>query len=418
MITAITHARLLDCINDEPLEDASVVVEDGVIRDVFAGDGSLPPEARVIHAGGKTVMPGLIEGHEHFAVTTNDMGACLFDPPFLTAVRIKRQLENILQSGFTTVRDGGGGHWSHRQAIEDGLINGPRLLICGPLISITGGHGDFNRRGELTFPPEVRFLNLMCLTDGVEECRKAARDQFQLQADHLKICITGGCASPNDEPWQVHMTEEEVRTFVEEAEAHGMYIMGHSLNDNGNRRAVECGVRTIEHGSFLSEDTAMLMKERGTHLVSTLAVVDWAERYGKERGAAEWFLRKLANPNCSPDGASILEGMVRAAQVALRAGVLVGSGSDYFGTMCGGEAMNIKLLVDLVGMSPYQAVKAATSVNAEIVQMQDRIGSIEPGKWADILVVQGNPDEDINVLVNPYNICLVMKQGQIVKTLL
>jgi imidazolonepropionase-like amidohydrolase len=258
-------------------------------------------------------------------------------------------------------------------------------------------------------------VNLMRLTDGEAECRKAAREQFQLWTDHLKICITGGCASPNDEPWQVHLTEGEIRAFVEEATAHGMYVMGHSLNDDGNRRAVQCGVRTIEHGSFLTEGTARLMKEKGAHLVSTLAVVWWAEQFGKEQGAAEWFLRKLAHPGCTPDGASILEGIVSAAQTALKMGVPVGSGADYFGTMCGGEAMNIKLLVDLVGLTPYRALKAATIVNAEIIRMKNQIGSIEPGKWADILIVKGNPDEDINVMVEPSNVQLVMKEGNVLK---
>lgn len=418
MLTAITHARLLDCFNDEPIENANVLIENGTIREVSTGEGHLRASALVIDACGKTVMPGLIDAHDHFAITTNDMGAVLFDPPFLTSLRIKAQLEKILKAGFTTVRDGGGGHWTHRQAVRDGLIAGPRLLICGPLISATGGHGDFNTRGELTFPPNNRVINLMHLVDGEAECRKAAREQFQLGTDHLKICITGGCASPNDEPWQVHLSEGEIRAFVEEANAHGIYVMAHSLNDDGNCRAVECGVGTIEHGAFLSDRTARLMKERGVHLVSTMAVVAWAEQYGKEQGAAEWFTRKLANPNCSPDGASILEGLVRGVQAALRAGVAVGSGADFFGTMCGGEAMNIKLLVDLGGMTPYQALQAATRVNAEIIRLKERLGTVEPGKWADLLIIDGEPDRDINVITQPSKIRMVMKEGQIMKNTL
>jgi len=400
MITSIINARLLDCVGDVPIENASVVVENGLIKDIFTGRHSFASDAMVIDAKGKTLMPGLIEAHDHFAVTTNDMGAVLFDPPFLTAVRIKAQLEKILRAGFTTVRDGGGGHWSHKQAVDEGLIIGPRLLICGPLISNTGGHGDFNRRGEFTFPPSIGIVNLMHLADGEEECRTAAREQFQLWTDHLKIAITGGCASPNDEPWQVHMTEGEIKAFVEEATAHGMYVMAHSLNDQGNRRAVECGVRTIEHGCFLSEETASIMKKKGAYLVATLAVVWWAERYGKEQGAAEWFLRKIANPCCSPDGASILEGMVSAAQTALRMGIPVGSGADYFGT------------------TPYQALKTATIVNAEIIQRKDQLGSIEPGKRADLLIVDGAPDKDINVIVEPANVQLVVKDGKILKNTL
>jgi imidazolonepropionase-like amidohydrolase len=415
MITIITEGRLLDCIGSEPVENASVVIEDGVIRDIYQGQGSIPGGAAVIQAGGRTILPGLIDAHSHFAVTTNDMGAVLFDPPFLTALRIRNQLELMLSAGFTTVRDAGGGHWSHRQAVEDGLIVGPRLLICGPMISETSGHGDFNVRGEMAFPPDVRFVNLMRLCDGPEDYRKAVREQFQLWADHIKICVTGGCASPNDEPWQIHLSEAEIRTTTAEAAAHGTYVMAHSLNDGGNRLAVECGVKTIEHACFLTEETAQLMKEKGTAVISTLAVVWWATEFGKEQNAAEWFLRKLANPGCSDDGASIMDGMVRAATVAKAAGVPVGSGADYFGTMIGGEAMNIKLLCDLAGFAPYEALKAATIVNAGILGIDDRVGSVEPNKVADLIIVNGNPDEDINTIVQSENIQLVMKDGLVLK---
>ncbi|MCJ7622546.1 MAG: amidohydrolase family protein, partial [Anaerolineaceae bacterium] len=352
MINALTNTRLLDCIGDEPLEDTTIITEGGLIKDIYQGSSVKNPHANVIDCKGKTIMPGLIDSHSHFAITTIDMGGVLSEFPFFTALKIKSQLEKIAAAGFTTIRDGGGGHWSHKQAVEEGLIAGPRLLICGPLMSVTGGHGDFNQKGAMNFPPTAPFINLMRLCNGEDDCRKAAREQFQMWCDHIKICITGGCASPNDEPWQVHLTEAEIRAFTEEAEAHGRTIMGHSLNDAGNRLAAESGVHSIEHGSFLSQETALLMKSNGTHLVSTIAVVWWAEEFGKAQGAADWFLRKLAHPECSPDGASILEGLIRSAKLAYETGVLVGSGSDYFGAMCGGEAMNIKFLVDMVGLSP------------------------------------------------------------------
>lgn len=134
--------------------------------------------------------------------------------------------------------------------------------------------------------------------------------------------------------------------------------------------------------------------------------------------AADWFLRKLAHPECSPDGASIMEGLIRSAKLAYETGLLVGSGSDYFGAMCGGEAMNIKFFVDLVGLHPYQALKAATIVNAEILKLKDKTGSLEIGKWADIIIVDGNPDEDIDIITNPNNIPFVMREGKVIKNLL
>lgn len=418
MITELSNGRILDCVGDVPFENGTVIIEDGIIKEIYTGNRQYSHEVKKVNCQGKTIMPGLIDAHSHYAVTTVDMGGVLSEFPLFTAIKIKSQLEKILEAGFTTVRDGGGGHWSHKEAVNSGLINGPRILICGPLMSVTGGHGDFNVRGSMNLTGKTPFINLMRLVDGEDDCRKAAREQFQMWCDHLKICITGGCASPNDEPWQVHLSEAEVRIFCEEAAAHGKYVMAHSLNDTGNRLAAECGVRSIEHGSYLSEETVRIMKNKGTNLVSTTAVVWWAETYGKENGAAEWFLRKLANPHCSPDGASIMEGSIRAAKLAFNAGIPVGSGSDYFGMMCGGEAMNIKFLVDLIGLSPYQALKAATVVNADILRLKEVTGSIEAEKWADMIVVDGKPDIDINVITDPARIQLVMKSGQIMKNCL
>lgn len=418
MTKAITNARLLDCKGEDPQENVSLIIEGGVIKDIqLSGRASIPEGGEVYDADGDTVMPGLIDAHDHFAVTTNDLGAVLHEPPLFTAVKIQKQLEKILDAGFTTVRDAGGGHWSIRHAVRENMIRGPRLLICGPMISITGGHGDFNLRGEMSFPPKNQFIKLMRLCDGEEDYRKAAREQFQLWADHLKICVTGGCASPNDEPWQIHMTENEIKAITQEASMHGTYVMAHSLNDKGNKRAVKCGVKTVEHACFLSDETAKLMKEMGAAVISTFAVVNWAERYGEEEGAAEWFLRKLENPGCSPEGLSLMEGMIQASKVALKHGVPVGSGADYFGTMCGGEVLNLKLLVDLVGMTPYQALKTATAVNADILGLGN-LGTIDVGKIADIIVVKGKPDEDINSITDSKNILLVMREGQVYKDFL
>lgn len=415
MMIELNNGRLLDCVSNDPIENSNVIIKDGLIKDIYQGQSKRNSNILQINCNGKTIMPGLIEAHSHYALTTVGFGGVLFEFPFFTALKIKSQLEKLLQAGFTTIRDGGGGHWSHKQAVDEGMIAGPRILICGALMSVTGGHGDFNVRGAINFPPQVPFINLIRLCDGEDDCRLAAREQFQKGCDHIKICITGGCASPNDEAWQVHFTEAEIKTFCEEAKAHGKYVMAHSLNDQGNRLAAESGVGSIEHGSFLSQETAQIMKKTGAALVSSPAIVWWAEKYGKERGADEWFLRKLAHPGCSPDGASILEGLIRGARIANDFGIPVGSGADYWGNLCGDEAMNIKLLVDLVGFSPYQAIKSATIVNAGILRLKEKTGSIENGKWADMIVVDGNPDEDINLITDPANILMVMRDGKVMK---
>jgi len=155
MIIALTNGRLLDCVGNEPSEDVAVVIEDGMIKDIYEGTRDTSVFDLVIDCKGKTIMPGLIDAHSHYAITTNDMGGVLFEFPFFTVLKIKSQLEKIASAGFTMIKDGGGGHWSHKQAIKDGLIAGPRLQVCGPLMSVTGGHGDFNLRGAMHFPPHT-----------------------------------------------------------------------------------------------------------------------------------------------------------------------------------------------------------------------------------------------------------------------
>jgi len=301
----------------------------------------------------------------------------------------------------------GGSFWALKQAVEDGLIKGPRLLISGAALSQTGGHADHGIRGEMMPTPTSSIFPLSRICDGMDDCRKAAREQLRAGADHLKICgATGGCLSPSDQPWQQQFSNEEMRAIVEEAEAAGTYVGAHCLNDLGIRRSVESGVKSIEHGAFLSEETARMMKDKGAFLVATPAVMWWAIEQGKKSGAAEYFVEKIT---------PLYDAGMKTVEVARQAGVPVGSGSDMFGQMCGSEGMQIKLLTEC-GMIPYEAIKATTMVNAEVVLcMGDRIGSIEVGKWADVIVVDGHPDEDANTLTEPANVRLVMKRGDIFK---
>jgi imidazolonepropionase-like amidohydrolase len=363
-------------------------------------------------------MPGLTDAHEHPTATELNPEKARTESLLYKVLGMKDNLERILQAGFTTVRDTGGAHWSVKQAVEDCLIKGPRLLIACGILSTTGGHGDPNLRGEQVFHTDTdRLFKGSRTCDGVDECRKAAREQFRSGADFIKLCATGGCASPNDEPWHLQFSEPELRAIVEEARAVGLYVAAHCEEDNGARRAVEFGVRTIEHGFFLSEDTAKVMKEKGAYLVTTLAITWWLLTYGKEYGASEWLLRKVKEPR-GPGQPDSLEAMVIGMRNALKAGVPVGSGADYISSkMFGTEAMELKLKVEYGGMTPYEAIKSATIVNAEVMRLKDKIGSIEPGKWADIIAVEGMPDKNINILTEPANIKLVMKKGEMLKNI-
>ncbi|MFC1912397.1 amidohydrolase family protein [Chloroflexota bacterium] len=407
MITVITNGRVLDCIGDEPLEDASVVIEKGIIKDIYLGEKSIPQGAMVIDAVGRTVLPGLIDAHEHTALTDVDVSKHYAKPPLFAALDMKNNLERTLQAGFTTVRDMGGSFWALKQAIEDGLIKGPRLLISGAWLSQTGGHGDHNVYGEMVSTPTSSTFPLSRICDGVDDCRRAAREQLRAGADHLKICgATGGCLSPNDQPWQQQFSNDEMRAIVEEAEAVGTYVGTHCLNDKGIRRSLECGVTSIEHGLFMTEETACMIKEKGAFLVPTPAPAWWIIKHGRQSGAAQHFIEKVT---------PLYEAGLHAIQVARRIGVTIGSGSDMFGQMCGEEGIQIKILVE-AGMTPYEAIKSTTIVNADsVLRMRDKIGSIEVGKWADIVIVDGNPDEDVNILTEPSNVRFVMKKEEIFK---
>lgn len=419
MITVIKNGRLLDCVGDEPLEDASVVIEDGVIKDIYSGKKSFPSEAMVIDAKGKTVMPGLSDAHEHPGMTLPNLSQIVNDPPLRTALLMKRNLEATLQAGFTTTRSMGGDHWYMKQAIEDGYIKGPRLLIACAMLASTGGHGDFNTRGELVSHQDTgRLIQLARICDGVDDCRKATREQLRAGADQIKITgISGGCGgNPLEKAWHLQFSEAELRAIVEEATDRGSYVGAHCYTDESIRRGINSGVRTIEHGAFLTEKTALLMKEKGIYLNSTLLLTWQMVNKGLE-GAPEWFLEKVRCPLGIPGTGTMMDGLVDAIAVARKVGVKIGSGTDGLGDNCGQEGFELKLKTE-AGFTPYEAIKAATIVNAEMFRMEDKIGSIEVSKWADIIIVDGHPDKDAGLLGEPANVKVVMKGGEVFKNIL
>lgn len=427
MITVITQGRLLDSVGDAPLANSSIVIEEGVIKDIYTGTRSIPDGARVIDAGNRTVMPGLIDAHNHPALT-DPHGARRGDtPPLYMALRQKADLERQLQGGFTTIRDGAWAHWSLKQAVEDGMIKGPRLLVaCAPL-TCSGGHFDISEYGETRFQKDIdRLYKWPRICDGVEDCIKATREQFRNGADHIKIAVTGGSGGSNtDEIWHVQFTEEEIKAVVAEAEARGSYVMAHCNCDPGLVRAIQCGIKTIEHGAFMSEDTAKLMKEKGTFYVPTLHTAWRLDKFGAQMRGNQPRADRITEP-LGPGKGTMLEGAMQAVENAKKVGVVMGSGSDHIARSAlpplkpwsGREGMELKLKTEC-GLTPYEAIKSATIVNAGILRMADKIGSIEAGKWADIIVVDGQPDRnDIEMLADHENIKLVMKKGEIFKDLL
>jgi len=406
--TLLTNALLLDCTGNEPRERASVVVEGGRVSEVHSGDS--PPTTRhdyIFDCAGMTLMPGLTDAHVHIgAVDVNILDQHREYPPNLVAMMMARILEDTIHRGFTTVRDAGGTDWSFKAAVERGIVEGPRLLVSDRPLSQTGGHGDWRRTTE-TQPPEIfcptaGMRSVIC--DGADAVRHAAREQLRLGADQIKVMASGGAMSHADELAATQYTLEELQAAVEEAEAAGTYVMAHAYNDRSVRNCLESGVRSIEHGNLIDEETARLVARSGAYLVPTLVTYEALSDKGSEYGVPETVIRKI-------DEARALS--IRALRYAYEAGVKIASGSDLLGPLQDRKARELEIKTEV--MSSMESLMSATKTNAELFGMQEDLGTVERGKLADLLVVDGNPLEDIAVLQNRENLKLIMKEGKQIK---
>ena len=404
----LTNALLIDCTGDEPRERASVVVEGDRISEVRSS-GSSPTSGydAVIDCAGMTLMPGLTDAHVHIgAVDVNILDQHREHPSNLTALLMAGILTDTLMQGFTTVRDAGGTDWSFKAAVERGIVEGPRLLVSDPPLSQTGGHGDWRRPTE-THPPEIfcptaGMRSVVC--DGADAVRQAAREQLRLGADQIKVMASGGAMSPADELAATQYQIAEIRAAVEVAEADRTYVMAHAYNDGSVRNCLEAGVRSIEHGNLIDEETAAMIARSGAYLVPTLVTYEALSEEGDAYGVPENVIRKIDEAR---------EVGIRALRYAYEAGVKIASGSDLLGPLQDRKARELEIKTEV--MSPMESLVAATKTNAELFGMEGQIGTVEEGKLADLLVVEGNPLEDIAVLQDEKNLKIIMKDGRIVK---
>lgn len=406
--TLLTNAFLIDCAGNEPRERASVVVEEERIREVrLAGSGPTGGHEAIVDCSGMTLMPGLTDAHVHIgAVDVNILDQHREHPSNLVALMMARILEDTLQQGFTTVRDAGGADWSFKAAVERGIVEGPRLLVSDRPISQTGGHGDWRRITETQSPeifcPTAGMRSVVC--DGVDEVRRAAREQLRLGADQIKVMASGGAMSHADELSATQYALEELRAAVEVAEAARTYVMAHAYNDESVRNCLQSGVRSIEHGNLIDEETARIIAESGAYLVPTLVTYEALSEEGRDYGVPEDVIRKI-------DEARALG--IRALRFAYESGVRIASGSDLLGPLQDRKARELEIKTEV--MSPMESLVSATRTNAELFDMEDKIGTVEAGKLADLIVVEGNPLENITVLQKKSNIKLIMKGGTVFK---
>ena len=400
------NCRLIDGNSAEPLEGMHVLVESNVIREVSDTEIKVS-EARIIDLKGKTLMPGLIDAHAHiYAIHLNQERTRGMSHTLMAAHAIPR-MKGMLDRGFTTIRDVAGGDWGMKAAVDAGLVDAPRLFVSGRALSQTGGHGDHRHRTDETVPCAcTSALDIMTrLADGEDEVRLAVRQELRKGADHIKLLVSGGVGSPDDSLDDTQYSMEEIRVAVEEAEARSTYVAAHSYTSKSTRRAVECGVRTIEHGNFVDLPTAQFMAERGAFMVPTLICyresADNAEAYGLRPEVK----RKLAEVNSA--GLQMLE-------VCREAGVRMGFGTDLMGEMIAAQSKEFALRANV--LDPMSIIQSATSVNAEILGQSGRLGCISSGAMADMIIVDGDPTEDISLLEESRDgIRLIMKDGRIYK---
>ena len=376
--TIFTGARIVDGTGADPAE-ADLAVEDGRIAEIGRGlDGD-----EQVDLAGKAVLPGLFDCHTHVVVSTIDETANLHTPFSYRFYQALHNLEATLRIGITTVRDAGGADLGIKQAVEDGLIKGPRMQISLSMLSQTGGHGDpwVASGGEVHFferHPGVPDT----VVNGTDEMRAKVRELVRMGADVIKVAVSGGVLSPRDKPTHAHFRQAELDVLVEEAAAAGIWVMAHAQATPGIKNAIRAGIRSIDHGIYLDDEAIEMMLARGTWLVPTLVapvgVIDAAD------AGAAIPAQSVAKAR------EVVETHRQSFSKAVAAGVKVAMGTDSGVTPHGRNLREVALMVE-GGMTPMQALVATTRSAAELMGLERELGTLEAGKRADLVVVDGDP---------------------------
>ena len=404
----LENARIFDGWSEDCAEGMSVLVEDGMIREV-SDRPITAAEAQLIDVAGKTLMPGLIDLHVHSYFS--DLNAQVVgkrDAPYRTA-HAARMLGHALDCGFTTVRDIGGGDYPLAAAIADRLIRAPRFFYAGKILSMTGGHVDFR------LPSEQQHDHGYCscaamnwagvVVDGVDECLKAVREELRRGSHCIKIVASGGVMSPSDPMWMNQFREDEIRTIVNECVERRTYVSAHCHPVSAIRRSVDYGVRCIEHGTLIDAETAEYVAAQGAYVVPTMAVIFATMEVGAELGTPADSLAKL---KVAHDAAIAGLDLMRSA------GVKIGYGTDLLGATYVQQCREFELRSQV--FTPLELLRQATSMGAEILMHDDKLGCVKADAYADLIIVDGDPLKDIGLLAaSGDRLDLVMRAGEIVK---
>lgn len=400
-IIVIRGGTLIDGTGSVPIKNAVIVIDGSRIKALGEeGDIDIPSDAKVIDAYKKTVMPGMIDAHVHLEGVfdpnePNMFLATLKTPPTLLVLWAAKHAKETLEAGFTTVRNMGGPEGvSLREAIKLGLVLGPRIVTAG-WVTATGGHYDYQITGFI--------LGLRVDTaDDVSGVRKLTRERIREGVDFIKTCASDSPIADGHYPSWTQYTKEELKTIVDEAHAVGKKVAAHAEGTEGIKNAIEAGIDTIEHGTLLDDEAIQMMLERNTILVPTLGVFSALI----EAGLAQLEPQKVKE---------VMKAHVKGFKKAYKAGVRIAMGTDTWRELKPGEnARELKLMVKH-GMTEKDALVACTKTGSEALGLENTLGTIEKGKIADILIVEGNPLKDIKVLQDKKNIQMIMKNGVIIK---
>ena len=396
----LKNATLIDGNGGDPVENVSVLVEDGKIKEILESSRIPSCVKETYDCKGNTLMPGLIDAHMHLGlVEVEVINLARRNAPGLIAAKMFKNLKEALDQGYTYARDTGGADSGFREAVAKGIVTGPRLKICGSVIAQTGGHGD-DRVSSETRPYAEPFLGFRAtLADGIPEVLKASRENIRLGADFLKVMCGGGCASPTQGPESSQYTLAELQAIVEVAESIGLYVASHCYSNKSICLSANAGIRTIEHANLMTRETAALVASKGAYIVPTQITYEIVIEKNKD-SLPKFIYDKFV---------SVCERGYEAIKHAMDLNIPIGGGSDLTGdnTIYASGAVSYQAKAQ----GPMEAIVSFTKINSQILGVENEAGTIEPGKLADILVVKGNPIENIDLFKNHHENILMILQG-------